>query len=512
MARWRKWWLGALVVLVVGACGGGASGQGGPAPHNNTLLVAIGGDPYSLDPAQALGVYDLQVMTSIYDTLLKADPKTLKPAPGLATSWSFVGPDKLTFRLALRHGVRFQDGTPFDAQAVKTSLDHYRSLKIERDLDPVSSVSVVDPYTVELHLSSPYSPLPGVLTERAGMIVSPTALQRYGSGLGQHPVGTGPFALQSWRPGTEYKLTKFSGYWQKGQPKLNGIDYKVIASPTSQVSAITSGQVDFASSLDPTNLPALKGNGNLVTNVWPTVSMALVQLNTGLAPLNNALVRQALNLALDRKALAEAAVGKGVGPGAASQYVPPSYWTFSKSLQAYRHDPAEAKRLLAQAGFPNGVSFNLCTPDTTPTLPATVEKQNLAQAGITLNVSVEPLRSCGVKMTVQKSLTAFQVGWSGRPDPYNTYYDLFATHGTYNTANTTYPGVDELLARIAATYTQQEQKPLYDQLDKVVFDAAPEIPLYYTVNVGAASKRVSGVVCNLEGTVFLRDVSFTSAA
>ncbi|MBO0685635.1 MAG: hypothetical protein J2P45_20960, partial [Candidatus Dormibacteraeota bacterium] len=332
MRRWRAAWMGCAAALVVAACGGGSNTGGAKPPHGNTLIVGETGQPYSLDPGQSLGNYDLEVMFLIYDPLLRADPKTLKPQPGLATAWNWMGPDRLTLRLTLRQGVTFQDGTPFDAQAVKTSMDHYRSTHLETDLTPVSSVNVADTHTVDIHLSAPYSPLPEVLTERAGMIVSPAALQKYGPvNIGQHPVGTGPFKLDSWVQQQELKLTRWNGYWQKGKAKLAGIDWKVISDPTALASAIQAGQVDYSSNIQPTNRQALQQKSNLATKVIPTLSMALIQLNTGLPPVNDALVREAIDSALDRKGINNVINGPGIG-GPAWQYVPPTYWTYSKNL------------------------------------------------------------------------------------------------------------------------------------------------------------------------------------
>lgn len=123
-------------------------------------------------------------------------------------------------------------------------------------------------------------------------------------------------------------------------------------------------------------------------------------------------------MSIDRQALSQTMNGKGVGAGPASQYLAPSSWAYSKDLQPYQHDPAQDKQLLAQAGYPNGVTINLCNPTTVPQQAATIEKAQPAEAGITLNISVEPLLSCGVKMNVQKTLQAFQLGYGGAVDPY----------------------------------------------------------------------------------------------
>ena len=180
MQQWRKSCLAAIAVVVAAACANGGSGQSsGPPPHGNVLFYATPGEPGSLDPGASISGFDQYYTNAIYDTLIIADPKTMEPTkPGLATSWSFMGADKLTFRMNLRHNVLFQDGTPFNAQAVKVSLEHYKGLGNWFDLTPLKSVTVVDDYTVDLNLSQQYSPLPAILSFRAGQVISPTALQK----------------------------------------------------------------------------------------------------------------------------------------------------------------------------------------------------------------------------------------------------------------------------------------------------------------------------------------------
>src|SRR5215471_945591 len=252
--QWRKSYLALAAVLVAAACGNGSNNQSnGPPPHGNVLVYATPGEPGSLDPGASISGFDQYYTNSIYDTLIIADPKTMEPSkPGLATSWEFTGADKQTFRLHLRHGVNFQDGTPFNAAAVKASIDHYKSLGNWFDMVPVKSETVVDDYTVDLNLSQQYSPLPAILSFRAGQIVSPTALQKSGKDFGRNPVGAGPFAFKSWTAGSEIVLTKFKNYYNASGIKFDGIDYKVIVDTTAMSNALATGQVDYAELI---NLP-----------------------------------------------------------------------------------------------------------------------------------------------------------------------------------------------------------------------------------------------------------------
>ncbi|MBO0682814.1 MAG: hypothetical protein J2P45_06630 [Candidatus Dormibacteraeota bacterium] len=493
MSAWRRACLGVVAAVAVAACGGGQTNTvQGPAPHGNVLQIAGPGDPDSLDPMGGGSGFDVTYLYQIYEPLINLDPNTNKLLPGLATSWNWVGANKLTLRLKLRQGVTFQDGTPFNAEAAKASLDHARTFKTWPDLVPVTSVNVVDPYTIDINVGQPYSPLPALLTWRGGMMESPTAIQKYGSDIGRHPVGAGPFAFQSWKAGDSIVLTKFKDYYQADQVHLSGLNFRIIPDQTAQINALRAGQLDVGGLADLSNLPTVQNARNLNVRVSSTTALSIVTTNNKAAPFNNVLVRRAAQMAIDRKALAIAAngkgqVNKGIG-GPACQYVPPGYWPYSKDLKCWNYDPAQAKQLLAQAGYPNGVTVQLCTIQGAPTTIPVIEKQQMAKAGFNVQISVEPVNSCLSKM-FNATGNMVQIGWTALADPYQTYATMFGPTTSFGP----YPGVPELLAKAAASYTQDQQQAVYHQLNKTLFDLAPSMPLYYNVTAGITNKRVSGV-------------------
>jgi peptide/nickel transport system substrate-binding protein len=508
MQQWRKSCLAVIAVLLAAACGNGSSGQGnGPPPHGNVLFYATPGEPDSLDPGANISGFDQYYSNAIYDTLINGDPKTMEPTrPGLATSWEFTGPNKQTFRLHLRHGVKFQDGTPFNAQAVQVSLDHYKSLGAWFDLVPVKSETVVDDYTVDLNLSQPYSPLPAILAFRAGQIISPTALQKSGKDYGRNPVGAGPFAFKSWTAGSEVVLTKFKDYWNAGATRLSGIDYKVIVDPTAMMNAMLAGQVDFAElvNLPVANLAPLRANSKVTTQVLNTLSLGIVTTVNTMPPFNNVLVRRAANLAMDRQKLSDAIVGQGNGQGPAWQYVPPNYWAATKTVKDFGYHPDQAKDLLRQAGYPNGVTVQICTFSDTTTRAATIQKEQMAPAGFNLQISQEPVNSCVSKLQTG-GIPMVEIGWFFLASPFQGYQTMFGAQAS----GPRYAGVDDMLNKIAAAYTQQDQKPLYDQLNELLYQTAPSVPTYWLVNPVAYSKRVSGLVTDINGGARINGASFS---
>jgi ABC-type transport system substrate-binding protein len=270
--RFTKGLTAAVVALTLALTTNVVELRAGPA--DNSLVVGSAWDPGSLDPAIGTLGSDIPFLYPLFDRLIGFDPKTLDPIPGLATSWSWAA-DRKRLELKLRQGVTFHDGTPFNSEAVKTSLRYFIDGKRNRDLDDVTEIATPDPHTVIIHLSKPNTTVVGLLAERAGMIISPAAIAKYGEqNLGQNPVGTGPYMLKVLEPGKTVQYVRYPGYWDKDAAKLNTIEFRVIRNPTSIITALQSGQLDYVASVDPVNLPVLKKNSRLrvqrlESSIWP---------------------------------------------------------------------------------------------------------------------------------------------------------------------------------------------------------------------------------------------------
>ena len=324
----RAWLPVALAVLAAAVLPAALADE-----RNDVLVVGMTSEPFTLDPATGFSGFDYPNLYPIYDRLVRFDPETLVLQPGLATSWAFTGPDKLTLEVTLRHGVQFQDGTKLDAEAVKASLLHFKGAGRIHDLDPVTAIDVLAPDQLALRLAAPYSVLPAVLSDRAGMVVSPAALVKWGADFQRHPVGAGPFMLKQWSSGSSIELVRFPGYWDQGKPQVAGIQYRIILNPTSLVSALLSGQVDHGFGVDPKDAERLEASPRLRVSKEPSVSFYELALNDSLPPVNNKLVRQAINMSVDRAALSDAIMGPGRGGGAALMLVPPASFAYSAELE-----------------------------------------------------------------------------------------------------------------------------------------------------------------------------------
>ncbi|MBO0682399.1 MAG: hypothetical protein J2P45_04505, partial [Candidatus Dormibacteraeota bacterium] len=210
-------------------------------------------------------------------------------------------------------------------------------------------------------------------------------------------------------------------------------------------------------------------------------------------PFNNQQVRQATELSIDRNALTSAMVGKA-GQGPAWEYVPPGFWAYTKDLKDWKYDPAKAKQMLAAAGYPNGITSRVCVFSNDTVKAATIEKQQMAPAGITLVLDQEPVNAC-FTLVQQGKDQMIQVGWFFLASPYQGYATMFGARAGVPQ----YPGVDAVLQKATQVYTQQQQKPVYDQMNRMLYDLAPSIPTYWLVNPVAYSKRIQGITFDING-------------
>ena len=485
--------------------------QGWADKRNNTLVVGFIGAVDTLDPAAGFAGTDYAVLYSIYERLIHFDPVTMKPIPGLASEWRFTGSDKLAFELTLRPGVTFQDGTPVDAEAVKASLMHFKEVGRLNDLDVVTGIDVIAPDRLVLHLRQEYSVLPAILTDRAGMIVSPAALAKYGKEFARNPVGAGPFMLRSWSHGTMIDLVRYPNYWNPSRIHLAGIQYKLILNPTSATSAVLSGQVDHVWGVDPKNLPVLRASPRLRVAIEPSTRFLYLALRHDMPLTDNKKVREALNMSIDRKVLGDAVLGPDNSGGPALMLAPPASFAYSPELaDSVPYDPAKAKRLLAEAGYPDGITIKVCgSPATGQGTDITdIESEQMRPAGITLDVTIMSGSACLQRFNTSKEFHAWQGSFSGRPDPFITYSQTFMSTGQFNRGRMNFPGVDALIDELPKVYSQEAQKPIYTEINRRWIDEAPAVQILYLPNVAVYSTALAGEQPNQQGKPDLVTIYF----
>jgi len=482
------------LVIILAACGGSTTTPS--SKYGGNIKVGLDADVTTLDPLQSSSLYDRQVMLNIYDTLVRLDANNTI-VPDLATSWSYTSPTQLVF--TLRTDVQFQDGTPFNADAVVFNINRILNTPTAprySEVSSVKSVTAIDSSHVQFTLKKPFSPLLATLTDRAGMMLSPTAVQKLGSGLANGPVnaGSGPFMFKEWVKGDHLTIIKNPHYWMKDAqggtlPYLQSIRYVPITNESVMYSNLETGNINVADDLGPTEVTAAKSNSSLVYKQESGLSFFGFMLNTTVEPLNNAHIRRAIEWGVNRPEIVNTAL-KGIGVVAQGPLSPVS-WAYSSSLAPYSYNINNTKSELAQGGKPNGISFTLLISSGSPlnAQVAQLIQSELQPAGITMNIEQETFTTL-LNDTSAFNFQAALIGWSGRPDPDGNLFSWFHTGGGFNDMQYSNPQVDSLLEAARATSDQSQRTTDYQQAEQIILQDASYVFIYHGVNVQATATNI----------------------
>jgi peptide/nickel transport system substrate-binding protein len=507
-----------VMALVAGlaACSSGSSGGSGSSAaassSGTTLRAGIVNPPDSLDPSVGQGGNDYLELYPMFDRLFNFDPQTGALQPGLALSSKYTDAGKLAFQITLRQGVKFSDGTPVNAAAVKTSFEHYIASGIYADLDKtyVKSFTVNSTYVLTINLAQQYSALPYILADRAGMIVSPAALAKYGKNFAIHPVGAGPYMFSSQVTGSTIALVRNPKYWDPKAVHLSGITFSIYQSQQAMESAQRAGQIDFAEGVAATDVPGLKSDSSLVTRVLPSLAFDELVFNPKVAgPLSNAKIRQAVNYAINRTAVNQVLQG-GLGK-TMWEIMPPDNPYYNTAIApTYPFSAAKARQLVASSGYKGPMSFNCLLPTPTPWQAyAPLIQSELAAVGIKMNLVSEGVVQALTDYNVHQKDPCFFIGFSGRPDPWESFEQNFASYGIYNGGRYNF-GIDSLLSQANKIYAPTARKQIFSQMASVIQQTAPFAPLVTTPLIDTYSKRVKDFVPNFQGKDNLSTISLTS--
>ena len=492
-----------LAAVALGAAGNTASAAAVSKPNAgydpNAVLKMPLPTPQLLDPVRVVNACDVNILSPIYDTLIRTDPKG-KYIPGIAASWS--APDDSTFIMKLRRNVKFSDGTTLDADAVKASIVRGQtepSSVVKTALSPISAVTVVDPTTVKLTLSKP---IVGLMTSlfagRAGMIASPTAVAAAGSAYGTtaaNAVGAGPYKMTAFQSQGNYESTGWKGYWDSKNRKLAGLKLTNTQGATAGygpfITRLAQGEFD-ALSMKEADIAVARAQPNLVVKTGPSELMMQIMINYNKAPFDNKLVRQALEYAVDRRALVSA-ISQNLGVPADGP-LPPTSWAYNKALKGmYPYSPTKAKVLLKKAGL-TSVSFEAVVPNTSLYVQlATAVQDMLKKSNINMTIRQVNGQDINTELYVKKTDPAGVSAWSEAADPGDFFNVKYATNGPNNAAVTAIPGLDALLAQGASTTDQAKRAVAYKKAQKLIMDQAIEVPLYFSPAVTVANKKVMGI-------------------
>ena len=475
-----------------------------------TLRVSAFTNPSSLDPATGGAGSDHTFLYTMYDTLTEWDFETLKPKPGLAESWSFSDPSTLV--LNIRQGVTFHDGSRLDAEAVKFNLERAKTdpkSNIKADVATIASVAVTGPMQVTLKLSGPDSALPAILSDRAGMMVSPAALKAASAGnLNRTPVGTGAYTFVSWADGERIVTKRNDKYWKPNRPYMDGIEFAIIPELTTGARSVTAGQNDLIYQLPPRQKKIVERSPNLNVVTGPTLYVFQIFFNWGKPPFDDVRIRKAFNFAIDREALVKASLAGLAEPGYMN--LPKAHWAYDKSVAAlYPYDVAKAKALLAEAGFKEGTVIEIGGyPDQDSVQRQEILIEQLRKAGIVLKFNNAPVAEVAAAFFgAEKRNSALLAAWTGRPDPSQTYSLMYTKDAYFNAGRAaTPPGLDAALKESRATEDIEGRKKAFEKVQRIVMENALVCPLAFQLELVAMNKRVQGYKPNLLGKPKYDDV------
>ncbi|AOB27847.1 MULTISPECIES: glutathione ABC transporter substrate-binding protein GsiB [Bordetella] len=486
------------------------------ASKDVTFAVAIALE--TLDPYNTNSTLNQAAGKAYYEGLFEFD-KDLKIQKLLATDYE-VSADGLVYTIKLRDGIKFHDGTDFNAEAVKVNFDRVANpenrLSRYTQFNRVAKTEVVDPHTVRITLKEPFSAFINALAHPAAMMISPAALQKYGKEIGFHPVGTGPFKFVEWKPAEYLKVEKFDGYWRKGYPKVDTLTFRTVTDNNTRAAVVQTGEAQFAFPIPYEQAAVLARNDKLdVVDHKNSIMARYLSMNTRVKPFDNVKVRQAINYAINKQALAKVAFN---GYATVVDGVVPQGVDFAYKIGQWPYDPAKARALLKEAGYPNGFETSLWSAYNDGTSVKAVQflQQQLAQVGI--KASVEVLESGQRVQRVQQvqkpedaKVRMYYAGWSSSTGEADWGLRPLLSTAAFppvmnNISYYSNPKVDDSLMKALATTDRSEKAELYKSAQETIWNDAPWAFLVTQNNVYVKSKNLSGVYVEPDTSFWFGDI------
>ena len=505
----KKWLLGTLSAITIssialaGCSSSTSSGASGNSKASSTapqeITYATTTDAVGLSPIQTNDNASARVLDQVYETLFKRNPETMAIEPDLAES--YTTPDPKTWVIKLRKGVKFQDGTPFNADAVKYTFDKFRDPKTAAPraslLSPIASVTVQDPYTVVIKTTQPYGALLAALSHDNASIVSPTA-DKAGN-LNKQPVGTGPFKFVEWVPGDHITLAANKDYWQ-GAPKLQKVTFKVVPDVNTEVSMLQSGQVQLIDNVAAETLPRIQSLSNISLIKKDGTPMYYFGFNMDKAPMNNLKFRQAVAYSIDRSAYVKQLDGLGIQ---SNSIIGPKVFGYDPSAEkdGYNYDPAKAKQTLKESGY-NGAPLKMLVANTPGYVKmAQIVQDQLKQVGINAKIS---LLEWGTFLDVSKKgdFDLTFLAWTNSTGDGSELLYPNLDSKNINASNVVgyhNPAFDKLVEASRQTVDQNQRKKLLDEANKMAINDAPMIVMNHAEVTAAVDKSVKGFEINPTG-------------
>lgn len=515
--------LGRTVVLTLVMALFAAVAAGPAHADKKTLVVALNQDPDILDPSLARTYVGRIVFAAMCEKLYEIDD-TLGIHPQLAAALPEISDGGKTVTIRLRPGVKFNDGTPMDAEAVKFSLDRHRELKgstRRSELAPVTAVEAVDPLTVRIRLKAPFAPLLATLSDRAGMPISPTAARALGDKFGTAPVCVGPWRFVERVPQDRIVVEKSSHYFDPGQARFERIIFRVIPDDNVRLANLRSGDIDVMHLVSPTDASSLRREGRFVVSSVTGLGYQGITINIanktgkqnppgdlGTPLANDPRVREAFELAIDREAVNQVAWDGQYTVGCTP--ISPASPFYDKSRKCPGRDVAKARQLLAAAGVGGGYSLEMTIVNNPQQRRVGEIIQGMArEAGF--NVSLRPSEfASALKESDAGQHQAFLIGWSGRVDPDGNMHQSHTCGGSLNQTNVCDEAIDALLNKAREVSDHAGRAELYRQAVEKIAARRNIIYIYHLNYIVAHPKSLQGYRAVPDGLMRFKGVSWSN--
>lgn len=513
----KKWVVHTLITLslITAGCSTGSSTSSGSAEQGasaystagGTLIIARANDANSLDPQYSTQINSMAVYHhKILEGLVYMD-KNREYQPALATEWTQL--DDVTWQFKLREDVAFHDGTAFNAEAVKLTFERIPNTPKSGMFSMIKSVEAVDEYNLNIHLAYPYSPILSLLASAEAGILSPKLIEQSGTEMIKEPIGTGPYVFESWTQGQEVVLTKNENYWG-GQPQLDKVVFKTVPEDATRVAMVEAGEAHVAEQLPVTELSRVESSDRMKLGRYEAFSVDHIGFNTSKPPFDDVHVRQAVAHAIDKDSIVSG-VYNNVGKVSDST-LGPSVIGYSDKVKGYAYDLNEAKALLEEAGYDNGIQATILVSDNKTRISVAEVLQSQLK-GIGMNLEVRTMEfGAYLDAAAKGDSEIFISGWgnaTGDAD-YNQYNMFHSTskgvpgnHSFYENSE-----VDALIEQARKETDPDKRIALYEQAQTIELEEAPLIPFRSGENLAAISKDIDGLWISPSGFIEVNEVKF----
>jgi peptide/nickel transport system substrate-binding protein len=512
----------AAIVLgsVLAACGSSgdspasssasASSSAGAPKRGGTLTFARSVAPTQLDPANSIIAGDVYTLDKIFEPLFATSPAG-DLVPWLAKSYS-TSADHLTWTFDLRPGVKFSDGTPLTADDVVFSIER----EAANQSGPLSfldfaikKVTAKDTSTVVIELSQPWAPFLSDISVFANAILPKNYGGKPESAFFAHPVGTGPFLLDSWSADSDLTLKRNPNYWQAGKPYLDAVAITYVSDDNQRVLQLSGGQAQLIDSVPPANVASLKAKPGVVVGQYPAWQVDLLVFNEKLPQFADRHVRRAISYAINRPALV-AATSFGTAKAGGS-FFPPSLQYYAADTPVLAYSVADAKAELAKSAYPNGFSTSLLISGGVQKWSEFAQIIQQQLAAINIKVQIKSLDHAAYETTFQKldydMFIDYAINDISDPDEMASFEVDVKDGGSQSYwSNYDNPQAIALVHQAEGEFDDSKRASLYAQIQSVVAQDAPFVPLDYPPYLYAYSSNVQGFAVNPGGAYRLEDV------